>query len=334
MVVVELFLAAEHEHHPGVVQVIRCVDGREASDAEVADHLIVVCQRLGRRDHRQVSPEEAGERGFLAEDQAPDVGVQPVGVVAGGVVVDLAEIVAHDLHVPVRRDAGELGEVDHGGSRPAFPIHCQPVLSRRERLDARQHAHLLRDFHRRTEQVDGVATGFAQRRRAFDHGDVEAATGQPVRQYRPGDARAGNENPHDDLRGAYLTFGKPRRGGLLAGSGLLAGNYVPAPFAVLWSWAFWVKMSPSLGLKTSSSLTAMTLPAPAPWSDSCTEPDATTVPASPHCAAPNRASVAAAAAPAKNTCITRICRRPTSAELIWCALLVMHHVYGFVVSAG
>src|SRR6516164_5496751 len=294
MVVVELFLAAEHEHPPGVVQVIRGIDGREATDAEVAEHLVLMCQRLGRRDHRQISPEEAGKRGFLAEDQATYVGVQPVGadddvecarrgvleghlavvfdrrdrvaeqvlhVVAGGVVVDLAEIVAHDLHVPVRRDAGELGEVDHGGSRPAFPIHCQTVRSRGERLDARQHAHLLRDFHRRTEQVDGVATGFAQRRRAFDHGDVEAASGQPVRQYRPGDARAGNENPHDDLRGAYLTFGKPKRGALLAGSGLLAGNYVPAPFAVLWSWAFWVKMSPSLGLKTSSSLTGMILPA-------------------------------------------------------------------------
>jgi len=24
---------------------------------------------------------------------------------------------------------------------------------------------------------------------------------------------------------------------------------VPAPFAVLWSWAFWVKMSPSLGFR-------------------------------------------------------------------------------------
>ncbi len=69
-------------------------------------------------------------------------------------------------------------------------------------LDARQYTHLFRDLHRRTEQVDGVAAGLAQRGRAFDHGDVEAASGQPVGQYGTGDARPG----YQDLHVGQLTY--------------------------------------------------------------------------------------------------------------------------------
>ena len=48
-----------------------------------------------------------------------------------------------------------------------------------------KHAHFLRDLHGRTEQVDGVAAGLAQRRRALDDGGLEPGPGQPVRQHRP-----------------------------------------------------------------------------------------------------------------------------------------------------
>jgi hypothetical protein len=65
-------------------------------------------------------------------------------------------------------------------------------------LDAGQCAHPVGDLHRRTEVVDGVASGFAQRGRAFDDGDVEAAPSQPVGQHRTGDARTGDQNPHAD----------------------------------------------------------------------------------------------------------------------------------------
>jgi hypothetical protein len=132
-------------------------------------------------------------------DRGDRVAEQVLDVVAPGVIVDLAEVVAHDLHVPVGGGAVDLGEVNLDGPRPAFAMHCQPVGFGGERLDARQDAHLFRDLHRRAEQVDGVAAGLAQRRSAFDDGDVEAVTAKPVREHRPGDAGAGDENPHDDL---------------------------------------------------------------------------------------------------------------------------------------
>src|SRR5882757_1573195 len=73
-------------------------------------------------------------------------------------------------------------------------------------LDLRQDAHLLRDVHRRPEQVDGVAAGLSKYRRAFHHGDVEATAGQPVGEDGAGDAGAGDEDSHDDT--PYLTIGK------------------------------------------------------------------------------------------------------------------------------
>ncbi len=109
-------------------------------------------------------------------------------VVATGVVVDLAEIVSHDLHVPVGYAPDDLGEIDASRLRYALAIHRQPVRAGGERLDPPQHTHLFRDLHGRTEQVDGVAAGFTQLRRALDDGDVETVPGQPVRQYRARDA--------------------------------------------------------------------------------------------------------------------------------------------------
>ena len=55
--------------------------------------------------------------------------------VAAGVVIGLAEIVAHDLHVPVGCGADDLGEVDPCRPAPAFAIHRQRVGSGGERLD-------------------------------------------------------------------------------------------------------------------------------------------------------------------------------------------------------
>ena len=92
-------------------------------------------------------------------------------------------------------------------------------------------------------------------------------------------------------------------------------DYVPAPLAVLWSWAFCVKTSPELGLVLSSSLTAMK-PPPAPPPVCTTDvpagvgPDATALP--PGWAVPNSASVATVAAPANISCIKRTCRRRAS----------------------
>ena len=242
MVVVEFSFGAEQEHGACVVQVLGGVDGREAADADVADHLAAAGQRLGYRHHRQITAEEPGEVGFLAEGQAPHVGVQPVGadddvelagggmlerhlavmldrrdrvaeqvldVVAAGGVVDLAEVVAHDLHVPVRGGGVDLGEVDLDGPPSGLPrymvMRFVPVAS----ASISGRTPIFAEISiAGPEQVDGVAAGFAQGRRALDDGDVEAVTGQPVRQHRAGDAGAGDENPHDDLP-TCSTFGKP-----------------------------------------------------------------------------------------------------------------------------
>ena len=134
------------------------VDPREAAGADVNDHLPIGRKRFRHRLHRQVSAEELGVSGVLAEDQAPNVRVQPVGadddvepawrcvleghlavggdgrdrvaeevldVIAAGVVVDLAEIVAHDLHVPVGYGADDLGEIDADRPPCALAIHRQ-----------------------------------------------------------------------------------------------------------------------------------------------------------------------------------------------------------------
>lgn len=208
------------------------VDPGEAADTDVADHLAGPDQRLGRRHHRQVAAQEARQAGLVAEGQAADIGVQPVGahddvecawramlerhgpvgldsgdrvaeqildVVAGGVVIDLAEVVAHDLHVPVRTGRVDLGQVDPAGLGPALAIQRQPGRSGGQVLDAGQDAHLRRDLHGGAEQVDGMAAGLAQRGRALDDGDLEAVTGQPVGQHRAGDAGARDEYPHGHL---------------------------------------------------------------------------------------------------------------------------------------
>lgn len=128
-----------------------------------------------------------GDRGDLVAEHILDV-------VTGCVVIDLAEVVAHDLDVPVGHCADEFEVVDtrrFGRPRPAHRQHRGPggVV-----LDARQHTHPLRDLHRGAEQVDGVAAGLAQRWRAFDHRHVETAAGQPVGQRRAGDAGAADQD--------------------------------------------------------------------------------------------------------------------------------------------
>ena len=175
-------------------QMLCAVDPREATGADVNDHLAGIGQRFRRRHHRQIPPDEPGEPRLLTEDQAPNIRVQPVGadhdveptrrcmlechlavggdgrdrvaeqildLVAAGFVVDLAKVVAHDLHVPIRRGTNDLGEIDPCRTVPALAIQPQRVCSGGERLDARQDAHLRRDLHRRPEQIDGVAAGFA-----------------------------------------------------------------------------------------------------------------------------------------------------------------------------
>jgi hypothetical protein len=102
---------------------------------------------------------------------------------------------------------------------------------------------------------------------------------------------------------------------------------------VLWSWAFCVKISPELGLVSSS--TAMMLPSVALGGACRTcELDATTVPAPLGGAAFNSVSVAIAAAQTNITCFSRICRRRASAGLVLCPIVVMRHIYGLVVSGG
>ena len=95
--------------------------------------------------------------------------------------------------------AEDLREIHPDGAPRAFPTQGQPVRAGGLRLDAREHAHLLRDVHRGPEQVDRVAAGLTQGGRPLDDGDGEAMAGQPLRQHRAGDAGAGDEDPHDDL---------------------------------------------------------------------------------------------------------------------------------------
>lgn len=111
-------------------------------------------------------------------------------VVASGVVEDLAEIVAHDLDVPVGHRAEDLGQVD--GHRPpaAFAVHGQPGGPGGHLRHAREHSHLFRDFHRWPEQIDRVAAGLAWRGCALHHRHAVPVPGEPVGQRRPGDAGA------------------------------------------------------------------------------------------------------------------------------------------------
>ena len=59
----------------------------------------------------------------------------------------------------------------------ALAVHGHPGRARGERLDPRQHAHLLRDLRRRPEQIDGVAARLSERRRALD----DTVTSKPYR---------------------------------------------------------------------------------------------------------------------------------------------------------
>ncbi len=196
-------------------------------------------QCFRHRSHRQVRPEESAEVGFFTENQPSNVGVQPVGadhdveaaqrgvlechiavrrntgdrvaeqildILSAGVVVDLAEIVAHDLHVQVRGSGHDLCQVDTGRTLAGIPMNAHPIGAGGLRLDAPQHVHLAGDLHRRPEQVDGVATGLTQRRRAFHHGDRVTGPGQPVGQHRPGDAGARNQDSHSGSVSAVLTY--------------------------------------------------------------------------------------------------------------------------------
>lgn len=124
---------------------------------------------------------------------------------------------------------------------------------------------------------------------------------------------------------------------------MVAARRISLHHAVLWSWAFWVKISPEVWPWSLTpppvSSTAMTLP-PTVLGVACTltgavadtDPDARAVPALPGEAALNSARVAMAAAPANISCATRICRRRVSAELITSrpsvvnGLVVMHHI--------
>jgi hypothetical protein len=183
----------------------------------------VPAEVLGDGQHGQVGAGEVGVARLVAEDDPPDAGVQPVGadheveptepavfeghrtvggdpgdpvaeyvlhVIAGGVVVDLAEVVAHDLDVAVGRRAEHLGEVDLDRSRRALPRHDQPVRAGGELLDAMENPHALGDLHRGAEQVDRMPAGLAWRGGALDHRHRKAVTAEPVGEDRTGDARA------------------------------------------------------------------------------------------------------------------------------------------------
>jgi hypothetical protein len=131
-------------------------------------------------------------RGYGGDPVAEDV----LHVVAGGVVADLAEVVAHDFDVPVRGGAEHLPEVDLDRSGGTLTGHDQPVRAGHQFLDPGQHPHPLGDLHRGAEQVDRVPAGLAQRRGALDHGDVVAVAAEPVGEDGTRDARARDEDPH------------------------------------------------------------------------------------------------------------------------------------------
>lgn len=222
VVILQLLLAAEHEQRARVVQRPRGVDPCQSARAHVHGHFPFAGKRFRNRFHRQVATEKPGATGILAEDQAAHVGVQAVcadddvegawrivlesdltverdrrdriseqvlDVAAAGAVIRLAEVVAHDLDVPVGRRAEDLREIDARRPLDALAIHGHRGRPGGQRLDLRQHAHLCRDFHGGPEQVDGMAAGLAQFGCALDDRDVEGAAGKPVRQYGARDAR-------------------------------------------------------------------------------------------------------------------------------------------------
>ena len=163
----------EHEHRTRVVEVVGGVDHRDPVGFEVAVHLAVAGKRFRHRHHREVAAEEAF-RHIVAEHDPAHAGMQSVGaddeveppwravlerhiavvgdggdlvaedvldVVAAGVVVDLAEVVAHDLDVPVGHRADELEVVDPRRLGRPRPVHIQHRGAGGVFLDARQHTH-------------------------------------------------------------------------------------------------------------------------------------------------------------------------------------------------
>ncbi len=94
-------------------------------------------------------------------DGGDGVTEEVLDIVAAGVVEDLAEVVAHDLDVPVRQGGEDLVEVDLDRPLGALPDGGQPAGAGHLGLDWVEYAHLLDDVHRGTEQVDRVPTGLA-----------------------------------------------------------------------------------------------------------------------------------------------------------------------------
>lgn len=75
-------------------------------------------QTVGADDDVEGARRGVPERhGAVVLDGGDRVAEQVLDVVTGGVVVDLAEVVAHDLHVPVGAGGIDLGEVDVDGPR-------------------------------------------------------------------------------------------------------------------------------------------------------------------------------------------------------------------------
>jgi hypothetical protein len=197
----------------------------------VDDHLSLARKRFRHRQYRQVSAEELRSSRVLAEDQVPNIRVQPVGadhdvepawrraleghlavggdgrdrvaeqildLVAAGVVVRLTEVISHDLYVTVGCGADRLGEIDADRLPGALAINPRAVSPGGQRLDFWQHTHLFRDLHGRSEKVNCVTPRLTQCRCALDDGDVEPVPGEPVREDRARDAGPGDQNPHDD----------------------------------------------------------------------------------------------------------------------------------------
>jgi hypothetical protein len=115
-----------------------------------------------------------------------------LGAVPGRLVQDPAEVAAQDLHV-----AGEdLGR--HGRDRPAVAIDVgRAAQVGLPRPDLVQDAHLGQHVQvDGAAEVDGVAA-VAQTGRAFDDGGAEPVPVEPVGERGTGDARAGDQDVHD-----------------------------------------------------------------------------------------------------------------------------------------
>ena len=151
------------------------VHHRDPVGFEVAIHFTFAGKRFRHRHHREVAVEELFWH-IVAEDDPPHSGMQSVGtddqvesarravlerdtavlgdrgdlvaehvldVVTACVVVDLAQVVAHDLDVTVGHRADEFDVVDVRGLRRPWSVHAQHLGAGRVLLDSRQHTHPL-----------------------------------------------------------------------------------------------------------------------------------------------------------------------------------------------